>query len=186
MDTRDANRPLQKTLGHRSLDKTMLSARIADPVVEYYRVPRRTRSKGRGPWRKPDGRVRLLAASSVDQLLSTPLPPEEREALLRQMQLCSNHQQRKTIRTSRLRGRNKNYPDASSTHRRNLNVNSLLQSLTRAIRNESGLRKTGLQVDKCGPAGLSDVRDPPGPLTSITSAGERLRDQLGELLPGLR
>ncbi|HKV45314.1 MAG TPA: tyrosine-type recombinase/integrase [bacterium] len=79
---------LQKTLGHRSLDKTVLYARIADPVVErdYYRALAALEAKGEasGEGLMAES-VRRQLLRLVDQLLSTPLPPEERETLLRQM-----------------------------------------------------------------------------------------------------
>jgi len=79
---------LQKTLGHRSLDKTVLYARIADPVVEgdYYRALAALEAKGEvsGEGLMAES-VRRQLLRLVDQLLSTSLPPEERETLLRQM-----------------------------------------------------------------------------------------------------
>jgi len=81
---------LQKTLGHRSLDKTVLYARIADPVVEgdYYRALAALEAKGAVPGEGLMAEsVRRQLLRLVDQLLATPLPPEERETLLRQMRL---------------------------------------------------------------------------------------------------
>jgi site-specific recombinase XerD len=79
---------LQKTLGHRSLAKTVLYARIADPIVEgdYYRALTALDAKGA---RIGEGlmaeSVRRQLLHLVDQLLSSPMPPEERETLLRHM-----------------------------------------------------------------------------------------------------
>lgn len=79
---------LQKTLGHRSLDKTVLYARVADPVVEgeYYRalavLEARGDQTGEGLMAES---VRRQLLRLVDQLLQAPLPEEERERLLRQM-----------------------------------------------------------------------------------------------------
>lgn len=79
---------LQKTLGHRSLDKTVLYARVADPVVEadYYRalaaVEARSDQTGEGLMAES---VRRQLLQLVDQLLQAPLPEQERERLLRQM-----------------------------------------------------------------------------------------------------
>ncbi len=79
---------LQKTLGHRSLDKTVLYARIADPVVEgdYYRALAALEAKGEvsGEGLMAES-VRRQLLRLVDQLLSPSLPPEDRESLLRQM-----------------------------------------------------------------------------------------------------
>ena len=79
---------LQKTLGHRSLDKTVLYARIADPVVEgdYYRALAALEAKGEatGEGLMAES-VRRQLLRLVDQLLTTSLAPEERETLLRQM-----------------------------------------------------------------------------------------------------
>jgi len=79
---------LQKTLGHRSLDKTVLYARIADPVVEgdYYRALAALEAKGEatGEGLMAES-VRRQLLRLVDQLLTTSVAPEERENLLRQM-----------------------------------------------------------------------------------------------------
>jgi len=79
---------LQKTLGHRSLDKTVLYARIADPVVEgdYYRALTALDAKGAmtGEGLMAES-VRRQLLHLVDQLLSSPMPPEERDTLLRHM-----------------------------------------------------------------------------------------------------
>ena len=79
---------LQKTLGHRSLDKTVLYARIADPVVEgdYYRALTALDAKGAmtGEGLMAES-VRRQLLHLVDQLLSNPMPPEERDTLLRHM-----------------------------------------------------------------------------------------------------
>ena len=78
---------LQKTLGHRSLDKTVLYARIADPVVEgdYYRALTALDAKGAmiGEGLMAES-VRRQLLHLVDQL-SSPLPPEERDTLLHHM-----------------------------------------------------------------------------------------------------
>lgn len=79
---------LQKTLGHRSLDKTVLYARVADPVVEgdYYRalaaLDARSDHTGEGLMAES---VRRQLLQLVDQLLQAPASDEERERLLRQM-----------------------------------------------------------------------------------------------------
>lgn len=79
---------LQKTLGHRSLDKTVLYARVADPVVEgdYYRalaaLEARSDQTGEGLMAES---VRRQLLQLVDQLLRAPLPEAERERLLRHM-----------------------------------------------------------------------------------------------------
>jgi site-specific recombinase XerD len=79
---------LQKTLGHRSLDKTVLYARIADPVVEgdYYRALMALDAKGAmvGEGLMAES-VRRQLLHLVDELLSKPMPPEERDTLLHQM-----------------------------------------------------------------------------------------------------
>ncbi len=79
---------LQKTLGHRSLDKTVLYARVADPVVEgdYYRALAALEARGdqTGEGLMAES-VRRQLLQLVDQLLQAPLPDEERERLLRQM-----------------------------------------------------------------------------------------------------
>jgi integrase/recombinase XerC len=79
---------LQKTLGHRSLDKTVLYARIADPVVEgdYYRALTALDAKGAmiGEGLMAES-VRRQLLHLVDQLLSSSMPPEERDTLLRHM-----------------------------------------------------------------------------------------------------
>jgi integrase len=79
---------LQKTLGHRSLDKTVLYARIADPVVEadYYRALTALDAKGAmtGEGLMAES-VRRQLLRLVDQLLSSPMPPDERDILLRRM-----------------------------------------------------------------------------------------------------
>lgn len=66
----------------------MLYARIADPVVEgdYYRALAALEAKGAAPGEGLMAEsVRRQLLRLVDQLLSMPLPPEERETLLRQM-----------------------------------------------------------------------------------------------------
>ncbi|GEM_PF-5900961 len=79
---------LQKTLGHRSLDTTVLYARIADPVVEgdYYRALTALDAKGAmaGEGLMAES-VRRQLLHLVDQLLPSPMPAEERDTLLRQM-----------------------------------------------------------------------------------------------------
>ncbi len=68
---------LQKTLGHRSLDKTVLYARIADPVIEedYYRAFAALESKGAVAGEGLMAvSVRRQLLRIVDQLPSAPLP----------------------------------------------------------------------------------------------------------------
>lgn len=79
---------LQKTLGHRSLDKTVLYARVADPVVEedFYRAlaALEVRSDQTGEGLMAES-VRRQLLQLVDQLLQAPLAEREREKLLHTM-----------------------------------------------------------------------------------------------------
>jgi len=79
---------LQKTVGHRSLDKIVLYARIADPVVggDYYRALTALDAKGAttGEGLMAES-VRRQFLHLVDQLLSSPMPPDDRDTLLHHM-----------------------------------------------------------------------------------------------------